>query len=259
MIDLAAAPPRHPFFAITGPKLRVWPILLAAALMQACLVPARELARWIYKANSTVFDHQVWAFVGLAMLFQTASALIAIAAMHRLLPEAPTYLRRPEGKSLAGLAMLIGLLMGVVMLVADYWPQLLARTAPDGGYDVSPVGASGWLFVMGVTGFCEEPLFRGLLVGMLTVLTPGRIRLGAFEIPVAGVIVALLFGIAHYDAFLRSPLHLAVAQQVYAFVWGVTYVWLMERSKSLLAPIIAHGVGDAVEVAAVMALMKLWG
>ena len=61
------------------------------------------------------------------------------------------------------------------------------------------------------------------------------------------------------ETFFVEPLHLAVAQQLYAFVWGVTYVWLMERSKSLLAPIVAHGLSDAVEVAAVIALMVAWG
>jgi membrane protease YdiL (CAAX protease family) len=50
-----------------------------------------------------------------------------------------------------------------------------------------------------------------------------------------------------------------VAQQIYAFAWGLAYVWLMERSRSLLAPMIAHGLSDAVEVGAVMALMAAWG
>jgi membrane protease YdiL (CAAX protease family) len=45
------------------------------------------------------------------------------------------------------------------------------------------------------------------------------------------------------------PLPLAIAQQLYAFAFGLVYVWLMERSRSLLAPMIAHGVGDALEVA----------
>ena len=45
----------------------------------------------------------------------------------------------------------------------------------------------------------------------------------------------------------------------YAFIWGLTYVWLMERSKSLVAPIVAHGVGNFVEVAAVMGLLLVWG
>jgi membrane protease YdiL (CAAX protease family) len=80
----------------------------------------------------------------------------------------------------------------------------------------------------------------------------GRVRAGGFDVPIAGVVVALLFGVAHWQAFVVDPLHMAIAQQSYAFVWGLTYVWLMERSKSLLAPIIAHGTGNALEVGLVM-------
>jgi membrane protease YdiL (CAAX protease family) len=94
---------------------------------------------------------------------------------------------------------------------------------------------------------------------MLTVLVPGRLRLGRIEIPVSAVIVSLLFGAAHYKSFAVEPLHLAIAQQLYAFVFGLTYVWLMERSRSLLAPMIAHGVGDLLEVGAVMLLSVAYG
>jgi membrane protease YdiL (CAAX protease family) len=101
-------------------------------------------------------------------------------------------------------------------------------------------------------------VFRGVLVGMLTVLIPGRVRLGRFELPVSGFIVGLLFSAAHYRSFFDGPLRQAVAQQLYAFAFGLTYVWLMERSRSLLAPMIAHGLGDALEVAAVMVLSLAW-
>jgi hypothetical protein len=47
---------------------------------------------------------------------------------------------------------------------------------------------------------------------------------------------------------------MAAAQQIYAFAWGIVYAWLMQRSRSLVAPIIAHGVGDAVEVGLVMVM-----
>ena len=33
----------------------------------------------------------------------------------------------------------------------------------------------------------------------------------------------------------------------------------MERSRSLLAPVVAHGLGNAVEVGIVMLLMDAWG
>jgi membrane protease YdiL (CAAX protease family) len=254
----SSAAPSRPFFEITGLRLRLWPILLAAVLMQAMLVPAREAARWLFKHYPDAFGHQVWAFVGLAELFQAAVGLAAVLVLRRLLPQADTHLRWPPGRSYAGLAVAIGVGMALVMLVADYWPQLLSHTAPRGGYELTPIGVPGWLVAEFGAGPNEELVFRGVLVGMLSVLLPGRVRLGRLDLPVAGVVMGLLFGAAHYQSFLTRPLHEAVAQQLYAFVWGLTYVWLMERSRSLLAPMIAHGLGDALEVAAVMALTAAW-
>ncbi len=251
--------PRRPFVEFSGVRFRLWPVLLAAVLMQAVLWPARELARWIAHREADFFNAHVWAFVGLAMVFQTLAGLACIAVMRRVLPQAPTYLRWPaRGQGLIGAGFAIGAGMALTMLVADYWPQLIAHRAPDGGYDTSPVGVVGWLAVMASSGLCEETIFRGLLVGMLTVLVPGRVRVGSVDLPLSGWIVALLFGLAHYSSFLVDPLWMAIAQQLYAFVFGLVYVWLMERSRSLVAPMIAHGVGDALEVAAVMALQVAW-
>lgn len=253
---------RRPVFQITGvtagPIRTILALILAAVVMQLCLVPARELARWLYKSGMGLGQEHVGYFIFIAILFQGCAALIGILVMRRLLPRADANVRWPPGRSYVGPAVLIGLAMGVIMLLADYWPELLARQAPD-GYTTDPVPALGWLLAMITTGLGEETLFRGLMVGMLAVLVPGRVRLGAFEVSLGGVLVALLFGIAHYDTFLNDPLHLAIAQQIYAFVWGVTYVWLMERSKSLVAPIVAHGIGNFTEVGLIMVLMIVWG
>jgi membrane protease YdiL (CAAX protease family) len=78
------------------------------------------------------------------------------------------------------------------------------------------------------------------------------------ELPVSGVVVALLFSAAHVESFFTGPLGQAIAQQLYAFGFGLIYVWLMERSRRLLAPMIAHGVGDMLEVGAVMLLSVAW-
>jgi len=254
------AAPRRPFLETTGVRLRLWPVLLAGVLMQGVLWPARELARLVAHREATFFNAHVWAFVALAMVFQTLAGFACIAVMRRVLPEAPTYLRWPAGgRSLVGLALAIGVAMGALMFVADWWPQLAAHRAPDANYGKSAGDIAGWLAVMAGSGVCEEPIFRGLLVGLLTALVPGRVRVGRLDLPVAGVLVALLFGIAHYETFFVDPLPLAMAQQLYAFAFGLVYVWLMERSRSLLAPVVAHGVGDAVEVGAVVALQAAWG
>lgn len=249
--------PRRPIFELRAVRLRLWPILLAAAIMQACLVPARELARWIFKSGGESWAPHVGLFVWGATMLQGLCGLLGILLMKRLLPAADAHLRWPPGRSYVLPALAIGVAMGLIMLVADYWPQLLTTTAP-GGYEGSAAVKAGWLWAMVTTGLGEETIFRGLLVGMLAVLTPGWVRLGRFEIPIAGVIVALMFGIAHYDAFLNGPLGMAIAQQAYAFAWGLIYVWLMVRSKSLIAPIVAHGLGNFVEVAIVMGLNAAW-
>lgn len=256
-MSTAATAPR-PFFQISGLRLRLWPILLAAVMMQAMLVPARNAARWLFQTQPGWFGHQIWAFVVLAELFQIIVGLAAAWLLRRILPEADTHLRWPPRRSYAGLALLIGIGLGAAMLVADYWPELLRHAAPKNSYELTPIGIPGWLFAEGLAGPNEELVFRGVLVGMLAILVPGRVRMGRIDLPVAGVIVGLLFAIAHYQSFLTDPFYQAVAQQLYAFAWGLIYVWLMERSKSLLAPSIAHGVGDMVEVGAIMLLAAIW-
>src|SRR3546814_14570590 len=94
--------------------------------------------------------------------------------MRRLLPAADDHLRWPPGHSYAGLAFLIGIGMGLVMLVADYWPALAAQTPPDMSYSKYPLDSAGYLLGMITQGLAEETIFRGMLVGMLAVRGPGR-------------------------------------------------------------------------------------
>src|SRR3546814_2365096 len=94
--------------------------------------------------------------------------------MRRLLPAADDHLRWPPGRSYAGLAFLIGIGMGLVMLVADYWPAIAVQAAPDMSYSKYPLDSAGYLLGMITTGLAAETIFRGLLVGMLVVLVPGR-------------------------------------------------------------------------------------
>ena len=251
----------RPFVEVRDLSIRPLPALLGIIatpiIMQAVLIAGREPARWIWKSGPEDWATRPWIFVALAILFQAVMGLIAIGAFKLVLPKLDAYLRWPKGKSYAGLAVLIGIGMGLIMLVADYWPQLLSQT-PIKDYPIDPVDSSGWLFAMAITGIAEESIFRGLIVGLLVLAIPGRIRISAIDLPVAAYVASLLFGLAHYDNFFHAPLHLAVAQQIYAFVWGLVYVWLMEKSGSLLAPTIAHGTGNAVEVGAVMALTIAW-
>lgn len=246
----------RPFFELSDLRLRLFPavlaILVAGLLMEGMLRLGRVPAKWLYLHGPASWEDRAWIYVGLAILFQAVLGLIGIAVMRKVLPKADAHLRWPPGRSFAGVAFAIGAGMGLVMLVADYWPQWLAAQPFDSPYPTNPIDSTGWLASMAITGLAEETIFRGLLVGGLALFVTGRVRAGHFEIPLAGVVVALLFCLAHWQTFIVDPLHMAIAQQSYAFLWGLIYVWLMERSQSLLAPIIAHGTGNAVEVGLVM-------
>ena len=255
MTEIAA--PR-PFISLYSFKFRIWPILLAAVLMQGILTAGQEAAKWIYKNGPIGWDGHVSIFFLLAIAFQALLGLAAIVVMKRLLPQANPHLHLPPGRSYVGLAFLIGIGMGLIMLVADYWPELLSRTPLNTSYSTSPLDSAGFLLGMLGTGLAEETIFRGLLVGFLIVLVPGRLRIGAVDLPVAAYIVALLFALAHWRTFVVDPIHQAVAQQAYAFLWGLTYVWLMERSRSLVAPIVAHGMGNFTEVGLIILLTAVW-
>lgn len=250
----------RPFIQLYDVRWRIWPILLAGLLMEGIRRSGQAAAKWIYLGGPTAWDGHLSIYLLLAIALQAALGLVGIAIMKRLLPEADPHLRWPPHRSCTGAALAIGVGMGIAMLIADYWPALLAGSPPQSSYAATPYGLNtvGYLVGMLTTGLAEETIFRGLLVGFLVILVPGRLRIGKFDLPVAAYIVAFLFGLGHWQSFVVSPLHEAIAQQVYAFAWGLIYVWLMERSRSLLAPIIAHGVGNFTEVSLILLLVAAW-
>lgn len=242
---------------LVGVRWRWWPPLVALLAMQACIIPGRTLAQLVLSAGPPGWLDHLGAFVLGATLLQGAFALVAIAVMRRVLPAADPNLRWPPGRTDFGLAVAIGVGMGAVMFVADQWPLLIARRPPL-DYPLDPVLASEWGLAMLLTGFGEEPLFRGLVVGMLAAMLPGRVVVGRVDVSLAAVIGGLLFALAHWEGFLYAPLSRAVAQQLYAFTWGLVYVWQIERTRSLAPAIVAHGIGNFVEFVCVVSVRAAW-
>lgn len=189
--------------------------------------------------------------------FQLAVALTAIAILKRLVP-ADYGLHLPREKTHVHAAILWGVFFGVLMTLVDYAPQLIAHTKPVLGYPLTGANVGGWLFFEGVyVGPTEEIPFRALLVTYLAATMPGKLRLGRFDMNWAGVIVAVIFALLHATNFSLRAWPLALGQQIYAFALGVLYAYWLEKSKSIVAPIIGHNVGDVVEYAILFAWVGL--
>jgi uncharacterized protein len=167
-------------------------------------------------------------------------------------------LRWPRGKSYVLAAILWGVFFGVLMTVVDFPSQLLSHTPPP-GLPLTAASLVGWLtFEWLFVGFGEEIAFRGLLQTFLMKHASGRIRLFKYDMHVAGVILALLFALAHATNFSVRHFWLALGQQIYAFALGILYAYWYEKSGSLLASIVGHNIGDGVEYALMFLMVWLW-
>jgi membrane protease YdiL (CAAX protease family) len=153
----------------------------------------------------------------------------------------------PRGKTYIVPAILWGAFFGVAINLVGFAPEIIAHKAPELGYKLTTPNVLGWLFFEGIyVGPTEEIPFRALLVTYLATTMPGRVRLGRYEMNWAGVIVAVFFALGHANSFFTSPWPQALVQQVFAFSLGVLYAYWLEKSQSVIAPIIGHNMGDLV-------------
>jgi uncharacterized protein len=190
--------------------------------------------------------------------YQLVLALVAIAILRRFRPFDPN-LRLPPGKSYVPAAIGWGILFGVLMTVVDYAPQLWAHRPPHLGFPLTTGNIVGWTLFEGVyVGPTEEVPFRSLLVGYLIAAMPGTVRFRGYRMSWAGIIVAAIFAVAHIDNFIQHPSWATFGQQIYAFALGVLYAYWFERSRSIVAPIIGHNVGDVVEYGICFVLIYCW-
>jgi uncharacterized protein len=230
-------------------RLKPIPLLVTAALGFA--VPgvagyAAFVSSKIFHTPSPYGPVLPWLYMqhGLQLLL----ALVVIAILkHRLVP-ADYGLHWPRGKTYILPAVLWGVFFGVLMTAVDYAPQLIAHTRPDPGFPLTPGNIWGWILFEGVyVGPTEEIPFRALLVTYLATTMPGKLHIGRFNMNWAGIIAALIFALLHANSFHTRHWPEALGQQLYAFALGVLYAYWLEKSRSVVASIVGHNVGDVVE------------
>ena len=230
-------------------RLKPIPILVTAALGFAVPYAAAYLAYFSSKFFGTPSPHGAvlpWLYMQHAFQFLVALAIIAVLKFW-LVP-ADYGLHWPRGKTYVWPAVLWGIFFGVLMTVVDYAPQLLTHTRPDPGFPLTPGNIWGWTFFEGVyVGPTEEIPFRALLVTYLAATMPGKLHIGRLNMNWAGIIVALIFALLHANNFDTRHWPEALGQQFYAFALGVLYAYWLEKSRSVVAPIVGHNVGDVVE------------
>lgn len=246
-------------FSISELRLRVWPILATLGLGIVVVLPAAYVATVL---TNGVGMQRVMAMPWLALFLNHAVMLVLAIGLIAWLSKgklADYGLQWPKSKRYVASSLLWGAAFGVLMTVVDYFPQILRHLPPPENLSLAGSSVGAWLFFEGIfVGPTEEIPFRGLLQTFLMQRTSGRVRLWNYDMHVAGIILALMFALAHLTSFWTENFWLALGQQIYAFALGILYAYWREKSGSLLAPILGHNLSDGVEYVLMFLMTWLW-
>lgn len=117
--------------------------------------------------------------------------------------------------------------------------------------DFDPQLKSAWsviAFRLVLPGISEELLFRAFPMTLLLMTWKAEVSLGTLEIPVAGIITALLFAVAHvgFDLVPFQITYYNSGQLFFALIFGMAYATVFYKTKSILVPICMHNCIDGV-------------
>jgi len=198
-------------------------------------------------------DRLGWLTAHHAVLFILGLVSIGIA---KLIVRADYGLGLQDERSYVAAAFLWGIIFGVLLTLVDAAPSLLAHVAPKLDPSKS-TNIPGWLAYNGLyVGTTEEIPFRALVVTYLATTMPGSWRIGRYSMNAAGVVAAFIYAIS-VAGFLTAPLAVAAGQFICQFLLGVLYAYWLEKSKSVIAPIIGHNVSSVTQYALTLCLVKL--
>lgn len=217
------------------------------ALILLQIFATLALGRLLFRQLPQFWSNASWGF-GLAM--HCAGFLVALALMFVLKPffGGSFGFSLPKGQSMIWPAFWVGCLVGVLMLGVDHSAELLRARPPQGPYTTNLANMIPWLIIQGgIVGLTEETVFRSLFQSYLLTQVTTRIHVGRSELSLAGILIAVVFSLAHADAFKHVAFVTALGQQIYAIGLGVFCGYLFERSGSILAPVVAHNAADFVE------------
>lgn len=128
-------------------------------------------------------------------------------------------------------------------VVAGHVALFFLATPPAFRYPLTARNLAGELgFKLLLSGTCEEPLFRGMVMVLLGRSMTGVIRVGPIEMPHAGLAATLFFMMAHIGFSFSPPAitWLSVPQLLQAGALGLFYAYMFHQTRSLLGPILVH-------------------
>ena len=104
------------------------------------------------------------------------------------------------------------------------------------------------LFQLTLTGFEEEPFYRGILLFTLDRAFTGRVRLLGVDLGWGALLSCALFGLAHAFSYSDGAFSFDPMMMALTAIPSLLAVWLRLRTGSLMLPVVLHNFGNAISL-----------
>ena len=139
------------------------------------------------------------------------------------------------------------LIINIVYFVINFF--YFSFSGPD--FPLNLRNVAGTLGFQLLLSSAEEIGFRALPIALLvySFKTSKSIKIGKSEVSLATIIAAVLFTLAHVRWSINPVIiNFCIIQLVISFVYGIYYGVAFEKSKSVLYPMIMHGISNVLAV-----------
>lgn len=101
-----------------------------------------------------------------------------------------------------------------------------------------------------MAGIGEEPLFRGLIILILSPVITNQLNLGKIKLPLLALFSGFIFMLAHivYEISPFRVVRIDYMQLFLTFLLGTTWATIFIKTKSLLGPIMAHSFANTIQI-----------
>ncbi|HAD07283.1 MAG TPA: hypothetical protein DCE76_09010 [Anaerolineaceae bacterium] len=222
------------------------------------------LARPAYQALKFLDPDGSFLYISIHHIFQGLFALLAIwiVSIRWRIPFADFGFNTHQWRYALGWVIRFSLFWFVLQISLGLWLVLTGNNLTSFQFPLNAQNFGGYFaFQILLSGTGEEPLFRSLVMTPLLFYGNGAGLSEKRNAIIATAIATLIFMIAHIN-FAFNALRITYfnpLQQLTCLLFGVFYAFLFLRTKSILGPILAHNLLNAVIVTSGLILLLIFG